>query len=299
MRRLVARYHVDLALVGVACVWGLTFVTVKDAVETYPPFSFMAARFAIAALVLGAIFPRAVGRLDRKVWGAGALAGLVLTVGYVGQTLGLMSIEASRAGFITGTFVVITPILQFLLLRRRVGRFAITGVVLATVGLWLLTSVDGGGWGLGDSLTLLAATGFSFHMIVLGAVSARYPVEQLTFVQMVVATVLCSGAALVLERPLALPSTGNVWFALVLTGVLASAAAFWVQTYAQRHISPTRTALILITEPVFAGLFGFVLLGERLGVPGWAGSALIFGGMLVSEVAGNLHRAREKLPLET
>ncbi len=135
-------------------------------------------------------------------------------------------------------------------------------------------------------------------MIVLGAVSGRHPVEALTLVQMVTVTVACGAVALMTE-PVALPPNGGVWFALLLTGVLASAVAFTVQTYAQRHISPTRTALVLISEPVFAGLFGFLLLSERLGLKGWAGSALILAGMLVSEIAGNLKRAKERLLLET
>lgn len=298
MRRLVARYHVDLALAGVAAVWGLTFVTVKDAVSQYPPFLFMTLRFAIAGLALAIMFPKAVRRIDGPAMAAGALAGFVLAIGYVGQTLGLMEIAASRAGFITGTFVVITPLLQFLVLRRRVSAWALAGVVFATAGLWLLSTDGGGSWTRGDSLTLLAATGFSAHMIVLGAVSRKHRVEVLTLVQMVTVTVFCAAVAILVE-PLSLPPNASVWGALALTGVLASAGAFWIQTYAQRHISPTRTALILISEPVFAGLFGFALLAERLGLQGWAGSALILAGMLVSEVAGNLKRGRERVPLET
>lgn len=294
----IRRYHVDLALIGVAAVWGFTFVTVKEAVEQYPPFSFMALRFAIAALALACLFPSSLRRLDRGVVSAGLVAGSVLAVGYVGQTLGLMSIGASRAGFITGTFVVMTPVLQFVVLRRRVSPWVAAGAASATLGLWLLTAGGGGGWGVGDSLTLLAALGFSVHMIVLGVVSKRYPATTLTLVQMATAAALCASAAVFLETPLALPSGRQVWGALAVTGLLASAGAFWIQTYAQRHISPARTALILINEPVFAGLFGFFLLGERLDLAGWTGSALIFIGMLVSEVVSNLSRATEDLPIE-
>lgn len=299
MRKLVARYHVDVALVGVAAVWGFTFVTVKDAVEVYPPYSFMAIRFAIAAVALAVIFPRSLAKLNRRLVGAGALAGVVLALGYVGQTLGLMEISASRAGFITGMFIVITPLLQFALLRRKVGPWSLAGVVAATTGLWLLTGAGGGGWTNGDSLTLLAAASFSAHMIVLGAVSGRYPTDALTLVQLLTVALVTGVAAVFTERPLALPSETSVWVALLVTGVVASAIAFAVQTYAQRHISPTRTALILITEPVFAGLFGFALLAERLTLLGWVGSGLILTGMLVSEIGGNLHRAREKLLIET
>jgi drug/metabolite transporter (DMT)-like permease len=297
MRRLVSRYAVDLALVGVAAVWGFTFVTVKEAVSSYPPFSFLAVRFVIACLALLVLFPRIAWRLSLKGVGAGAAAGAFLTIGYVGQTLGLMEIDASRAGFITGMFVVITPILQLLVLRRPPHAYALAGVTLATTGLALL-SLDGtGGWSFGDTFVLAGAVGFSGHFIVLGAVSRKHPIEVLAFAQVLTTAIACAGAALVVEDLVA-PTGVSLWTALVVTGVIATAVAFAVQTYAQRHVSPTRTALILITEPVFAGLFGFLLAGEVLGVWGWVGSGLIFSGMLVSEVFGNLRRAKEPLPLD-
>jgi drug/metabolite transporter (DMT)-like permease len=290
---------VDLALVGVAAVWGLTFVMVKDAVALYPPFSFLALRFAIACVALFAIFPGIVRRFSRRALLAGVPAGLFITGGYVFQTLGLMGTGATRTGFITGMAVVLTPVLQVLVLRRRPHAYAVAGVALATTGLWLL-SWDGaaGGWTAADTLVLLGAFCFACHWIALGAVSAKHPVDVLTMVQLAFAFLACGLVAALMERPLALPGQASVWVALVVTGVVASAAAFAIQTYALRYISPTRVALILITEPVFAGFFGFVLLGERLAATGLVGSALILGGMLVSEVLGNLHRAKEPLPLE-
>jgi drug/metabolite transporter (DMT)-like permease len=299
VRHRVARYSVDLALVGVAAVWGLTFVMVKDAVALYPPFSFLTLRFAIACVALFAIFPGIVRRWSRSAVLAGLPAGLFITGGYVLQTLGLMGTGATRTGFITGMAVVLTPILQVLVLRRMPHAYAIAGVALATGGLWLL-SWDGGtgGWTYADTLVLAGAFCFACHWIALGAVSSRHPVDVLTMVQLAFAAVACGIVAIVMERPLALPPEASVWLALAVTGVFASAGAFAIQTYALRYISPTRVALILITEPVFAGFFGFLLLGERLAAAGWVGSALILGGMLVSEVLGNLRRAKEPLPLE-
>ncbi len=298
MRRVIARYQVDLALVAVAAVWGLTFVMVKDAVDRYPPFLFLALRFAIASGALLLVFPGILKRFEGRDVVAGLPAGVFITAGYVFQTLGLMDTGATRAGFITGMAVVMTPILQVLILRTRPSSGAIAGVGFATAGLWLLT---GGGpgetWSSGETLVLVAALCFALHWIVLGKVSASHHVDVLTLVQLLTA-VLITGSVAVLTEPLGMPPDLGVWIALLVTGVLASTAAFAIQTYALRHISPTRVALILINEPVFAGIFGFILLGERLGAAGWLGSGLILAGMLLSEVVGNLHRSKERLPLE-
>ncbi len=212
----------------------------------------------------------------------GVLAGVFLTIGYIFQTWGLQGTTASKAAFITGMFVVITPILQAVLLRRVPGWATSVGVVLAVAGLWLLSAADGGGWTAGDTRVLLCAVAYSAHMIVLGSWGRGHDAGALTFVQIVVVGGVCAVVSLATE-PLALPSDSSVWVALLVTGVFASAVAFAVQTYAQRTIPPARTALILISEPAFGGLFGW-LAGEALGVRGLAGAVLILGGMVMAEV---------------
>ena len=277
------RWLVTLALLGVAAVWGATFVMVKNAVSTYPVFGFLFWRFAIASVAFVVLFPRTFRLFRPGTVKVGLLAGLLLTAGYVFQTWGLQGTSPSKAAFITGMFVVITPFLQAVVLRRPPSWPAWLGIAASVVGLWLLSGGASGGWNAGDTRVLLCAVAYSAHMIVLGSLGREHDSRPLTFVQLAVCCVLCGGASLVLERP-APPSTASLWIALLVTGVFASAVAFAVQTYAQRLISPTRTALILIMEPAFGGLFGWLLAGEVLGLRGWSGAALILGGMAAGEV---------------
>lgn len=282
------RYGIELALVAVAAVWGGTFVMVKDAVARYPFYGFLGLRFAIGVAAFLVMFPRSLKRFHRGTLAVGLLAGAFMCAGYVFQTWGLQGTNASKAAFITGMFVVITPVLQFGLLRRAPGWPAIGGVAFAVVGMWLLSGASAGGWGLGESRVLLCAVAYSAQMIVLGGPGRKHDVLALTLVQLATTGIVCGAISAVVERP-SLPSDASVWVALVVTGVFGSAVAFAVQTYAQRHLSPTRTALILIMEPVFGGIFGYFFAHDVLGVRGWAGAALVFVGMLVSEVIGALN----------
>lgn len=290
------RTLITLALIGVAVVWGGTFVMVKDAVAGYPLYSFLGWRFVVATVAFIAIFPGSVKRLTSGTLRIGVLAGVFLTAGYIFQTWGLQATSASKAAFVTGMFVVITPLMQAVLLKRPPKAWTIAGVVLSFIGLWLLSGGSVGGWNVGDTRVLLCAIAYSAHMIVLGGPGRRYSVTGLTLVQL--ATVaLATGAMALLTEHAPLPTEGSLIFALLVTGVLASAVAFAVQTYAQQLISPTKTALILITEPVFGGVFGW-LAGESLGIRGLAGSALILAGMILAEVVGTIAAPSEHVELE-
>lgn len=278
------RWLVTAALVGVAIVWGSTFVMVKEAVAAYPPWSFMGLRFVVATASFLILFPSTLRRFTPGLVRVGLIAGLLMTAGYVFQTLGLARTSASKAAFITGMFVVITPLMQAVILRRMPRWTSWLGVGAAVVGLWLLTGGSTlGGWNSGDSLVLVCAAAYSGHMIALGSIGRRFDARPLALVQLATAAVVCGAVGLVTEHP-GLPTTPSVWIALAITGVLASAVAFAVQTYAQKHLSPTRTALILICEPAFGGVFGWLLAGEVLGTRGIAGAVLILAGMAASEV---------------
>lgn len=282
MRATVERYWVQLALIGVAIVWGSTFIMVKGAVAEYPLYAFLGLRFGIATVAFAALFPRAFKRFKPGTLKVGLLAGACLTVGYVFQTWGLQDTAASKAAFITGMFVVITPALQAVFLRRVPGWATMTGIALAVVGLWLLSGAGGGGWNVGDTRVLICAFGYAAHMIVLGAYGGDHDVTSLTLVQLATVGLVCGAISLTTENA-GLPTEQSVWVALLVTSLLASAAAFAIQTYAQRTIPPARTALILITEPAFGGLFGW-LAGEALGLRGLAGALCILGGMVLAEV---------------
>jgi drug/metabolite transporter (DMT)-like permease len=279
--------------VGVAIVWGGTFVMVKDAVARYPFYGFLGWRFWVAVIAFVAIFPKTLIRLKSSTIGVGLLAGAFLCAGYIFQTWGLQDTSASKAAFITGMFVVITPIMQAVILRRLPRGATALGAMVAVAGLWLLSGGAQGGWNVGDTRVLLCAVAYSAHMIVLGSLGRDHEVMPLTLVQLVTTAVVCTGISLATE-PFALPPDTYVWGAIALTGVVASAIAFAVQTYAQRHISPSRTALILISEPAFGGLFGW-LAGEALGITGLAGAALILGGMALAEVVASRNPAEETI----
>jgi drug/metabolite transporter (DMT)-like permease len=284
----VGAYRWELAMVAVTAVWGSTFVLVRDAVAQVPPFAFIAYRFLAAALLLAAIRPRlaAVGAPELA---AGAVAGLALFAGYGFQTVGLQYTTASNAGFITGLSVVLTPLLAGLLLRQSPGRWPVAGALLATVGLGLL-SLQALEVRRGDALVLGCAVAFATHILLLGRYAPRLSTYRLAIVQMATAG-LCGLVWAGVAGDLVVPGTAEVWIALAITSVAASAAAFLIQTRAQREVSPTRTAVIFTMEPVFAGLFGFLLAGERLSARGWLGAGLILAGMLVAELGGRLPAA--------
>jgi drug/metabolite transporter (DMT)-like permease len=280
----VGAYRWELAMVAVTAVWGSTFVLVRDAVAQVPPFAFIAYRFLAAALLLAAIRPRlaAVGAPELA---AGAVAGLALFAGYGFQTVGLQYTTAS----ITGLSVVLTPLLAGLLLRQSPGRWPVAGALLATVGLGLL-SLQALEVRRGDALVLGCAVAFATHILLLGRYAPRLSTYRLAIVQMATAG-LCGLVWAGVAGDLVVPGTAEVWIALAITSVAASAAAFLIQTRAQREVSPTRTAVIFTMEPVFAGLFGFLLAGERLSARGWLGAGLILAGMLVAELGGRLPAA--------
>jgi drug/metabolite transporter (DMT)-like permease len=288
------RFLVSSALVAVAAVWGATFVMVKNAIAAYPVYSFLGLRFAIASVAFVVLFPSTLRRFGPGTVRDGLTAGVFLTLGYVFQTLGLARTSPSKAAFITGMFVVITPFLQAVVLRRMPRWPAWLGVAASVAGLWLLSGgVVGGGWNTGDTYVLACAAAYSGHILALGTLGRRHDPRPFALVQLVMAAVVCGLVGMVTEGK-GLPSSQDVWVALVVTGVVASAIAFAVQTYAQRHLSPTRTAIILITEPAFGGLFGWLLGNEVLGLRGWAGAALIIAGMFASEVLAVLTARRDE-----
>ena len=272
-----------LALVAVTAVWGLTFVQVKDAVALYPLFAFLAVRFAIATVVLAPPAARPLRALPRAGWTAGTGLGLLLALGYWLQTAGLERTTVSNAGFITGLYVVFTPLAAVALFRIRIAAIVWAGVALSTAGLALLSGV-GGGDGIGDLLVLAGSAAYSLQIALMERYAPRYDPLAFTFVEMLAAFVGFTIVAVALGQ-IELPRGWTVWGALLVTGIFASALGFLVQTWAQRRTSATRTALAFAMEPVWAAIFGFWLAGDRLGAVAWVGAALIMGGILVAEPA--------------
>lgn len=270
-----------LALVVVTAVWGYTFVPMKDAVAVYPLFAFLAVRFLIAAAVLAVPAAPRLRSLGRRGAVAGTGLGLLLALGYWLQTAGLERTTVSNAGFITGLYVVFTPLLGFVLFRTRVGRTIWVGVALALAGLAMLSGVGAGDPG-GDLLVLLGSGAYSLQIALMERYAPRYDALAFTQAEMIAAF---AGFAVVTVAvgDVELPRGATVWFALLVTGIFASALGFLVQTWAQRQLSAARTALAFALEPVWAGLFGFWLAGDRLGALGWGGCAVIMAGIVVAE----------------
>jgi drug/metabolite transporter (DMT)-like permease len=278
----------ELALVGIAAIWGLTFTMVQDAVEQMPVLVFLGYRFTAAALLVAVVFRKQLGRLSRDGWRAGLLMGVFLTASYVLQTFGLEETSASNTGFITGLFVVITPVLAAVFLRERIGAVGWAAAVVSSIGLYLLSGTEGFDV-RGDGLVLFCAVAVAGHILVTSRGARNHDAGALLVVQLGVCGLSCLVAGAFVDG-LEVPRGGSVWLALVVTAVFASALGFFVQTYAQKHAPPARTALILATEPAFAGLFGYLLAGDRLGPTAWLGAALIMAAIVAVELLPRLRR---------
>jgi drug/metabolite transporter (DMT)-like permease len=272
-----------LALIAVTAVWGVTFVQVKDAVALYPLFAFLAVRFAIATATLALPAAKRVRDLGRGGLAGGAFLGLLLAAGYVLQTAGLQRTTVSSTGFITGMYVVLTPLIALVLYRTRSGLAAWAGVLLATAGLAMLSGIHAGSV-TGDLLVLAGAVVYSLQIVLMERYAPRYDALAFTFVEMAAACLGLLAVALALGD-LRVPHGWTVWGALLVTGVFASALGYLVQTWAQRRTSATRTALAFTMEPVWTAFFGYTLAGDRLGALGWGGCAAIMAGIVLAEPA--------------
>jgi drug/metabolite transporter (DMT)-like permease len=272
-----------LVLVAVTAVWGVTFVQVKDAVAIYPLFAFLALRFGIATCTLAVPAAARVASLGRAGVGAALFAGSLVGGGYALQTAGLERTSVSSTGFITGMYVVLTPLLALAVFRTRIGAAGWGGVVLATLGLALLSGLHRGS-AVGDLLVLAGAAVFSLQIVLMERYAPRYDAIAFTLLEMVAAFVGLLAVA-VATGQLAVPHGWTVWGALLVTGVFASALAFLAQTWAQRRATATQTALAFSLEPVWTAFFGFTLAGDRLGTVAWVGCLAIMAGILVAEPA--------------
>ncbi|MFB3880773.1 MAG: DMT family transporter [Armatimonadota bacterium] len=273
----------DLSLLAITAVWGFTFPAVKRALEAADPFSFLAARFALAAVVVAVVFRRRALRANARTIGLSAFVGVWLTAGYALQTVGLVYTTASKSAFITGLFVVLVPVLSLAVSRTRPGLTSIAAVALASAGIYLLASPTRGAVNIGDVLTIGCALAFALHIVVAERVAPRLDAVQLAFWQIATTAALCLVFSLVSpERRL--PFTAWTVTALLVTGVMATAVAFVVQMWAQQRTSATHVAVIFAGEPLFAALFSWLVQGEVLSGLRMVGGALILGGILLSQL---------------
>ena len=266
------------ALLSVSAAWGMAFVVMKDAIERQSINNFLFTRFSLAVIVMIALKPSIIRQFDRDLILRAGSAGIFLGLGYIFQTLGLARTGAAITGFVTGLYVVFTPLLAYFFLKERLTKLIWSCVFIATVGLGLL-SIRGFSVGIGEMLVLASAFFFAAHIITLGKWSSGRDVYAMTIVQLAMCALL-SGLASIPEGYSAPPDSG-VWAVVVFTAVVCTAVAFVVQTWSQAHMTTTKVAVILTMEVVFAALFAIIFGGERLTLQATLGGLMVLTAMFM------------------
>ena len=275
------------ALVGVTAVWGWTFLIVKDAIQVMPVMDFLAVRFTLAAVVMFALRPTCLRHMSRRGWWRGIILGILLGLAYITQTQGLLYTSPAISGFITGMSVVFTPLVAWLLLRQKIGPRTWLAVALACIGLGLL-SLHGWSFGAGELLTLACAIFIASHIIGLGQWSAEHETYGLALIQ--IATVAIISLIAAAPGGITMPPDVEVWRTIGITAILATAVAFFVQTWAQSLVSPTHAAVVLTMEPVFAGVFSIAFGGEKVTLRIILGALCILAAMFIIQLKSRPRR---------
>lgn len=287
----------------VSFAWGATFVVIKNALAEVSPLLFNALRMTLAAAILGGLFFRGFRPYSRASVMAGIRVGIFLWLGYEFQTTGLRLTTPSKSAFLTGVSVVLVPVFLVLFWRRKINSWTTLGVIAAFAGLFLLT-VPGGAGGLGnwasvnrgDGLTMGCAVAFAFQIIFMGRATREHDFRQIAFLQAATAAV-----AMLITAPLGEKSfilwTPRVLWAIAVTAVFCTAAAFTIQAWAQQFTPATHIALIFALEPVFAWITSYLVLAEHLGMRATVGALLILAGILVAELKATPDRPGEPASL--
>jgi drug/metabolite transporter (DMT)-like permease len=278
-----------VALVAVTAIWGSTFSLSKDLLTRIAVTDYLALRFLTAALVVGLVRPRLLLRMDRRVISVGATLGLLYFTGQFLQFIGLQHTAATVSAFVVSMYVVFTPLVSAVLLRSRPERVTVIATVLAGAGVATM-SLRGYALGLGELLTLFAAFVYALHILALGRWTTGRTAYALTFVQLLTMG-LCFLAVSSVDG-LHGPQRGD-WLTFLYLAVVAGAVAMLVQTWAQAHVSSSRAAVLMVLEPVWAAIFGFVLWREEVDLRTIVGGALVLGAMLlvVSKPRGTMGTA--------
>lgn len=266
-----------------AC-WGSTFFLIHDLLERVPVTDFLSIRFIIASLAMVAVAPRAMGKLNPTKRKHAIVLGLLYGGAQVLQTAGLAHTAASLSGFITGFYVVATPFFAALILRSRITGMTWVAVFVAIAGIGILTLGDVGGHqiGYGEALTFVAALIYALHIVGLGAWSTASDAIGMAIIQAIVIAVITTIAAL--PGGITLPDRSGDWLSIIYMAVFAGALALLGQTWAQAHLPPTRSAIIMSMEPVFATFFAVLFGGEALTLKIFTGGGLVVAAMLIVEL---------------
>jgi drug/metabolite transporter (DMT)-like permease len=298
---LTAQRRAELLLLSATVIWGSTFIVTKGLLDVATPLIYTSVRFLLGGALIAAIFPRRVlaGRGPALV--PGIILGLLLFAGFALQTIGLQTTTASKSAFFTGMLVVFTPLFHaaaqrwMSLPRKSLLAGNLLGVVMATAGLYLLTSPEGGGFAAGDAMTLVAAALFAVYIIYLDAIPGGIDAMSLTFVIFISCGIAGGAGALLVEEIRLVPGP-DLFIPLAYLTLFATVIALGIQNRYQADTTPTRAAVIFSLEPVLAAGFAYIIGGESLGPAGMAGAAIIFCGLILSELSESIPILRMPVP---
>jgi drug/metabolite transporter (DMT)-like permease len=284
-------YWAIIALFGVTFAWGAAFVLMKDAIDEQPVFDFLATRFTLATVVMIAIRPQVLKAIDKKLLFRGSLLGVMLGLAYITQTIGLDLTTAAITGFLTGLYVIFTPILFWMIYRKKVQGKVLIGSITAFIAL-LFISFNGFSLDAAQVWLIACAVLFAGHIVGLSVWSTAKDIYPLTVIQLGAGSIVCWMGAL--ADGYQAPPNASVWGVVVFTAVFATAAAFLVQTWAQSIMDPSRVAIILTTEVIFAAAIAVAVGQEVLALRVVIGGALMVIAMLIVEWPDK----KSKSPLE-
>ncbi|MDY0082946.1 MAG: DMT family transporter [Ignavibacteriaceae bacterium] len=295
------KYFGETALFSMTIVWGATFALMKDAFTDISPALFVGIRFTLATLLIIPFTFKRLKSINKQTFIAGSILGVFYFAGFATQTIGLNLTTATKSGFITGTFVVFIPILQLIIERRKPGWFNLISIVLVLIGLLMLSSGGnniisfvhklGSDFNTGDLLTLVCAVLFAFQVVYVDVFTRKYDYLPMVFVQLLITAVggflLASVFSVTSLETVRFSLTGNLIFAILYTSVFASVLATIIQLKYQKVVSPTKAGIIYSIEPIFAAVFAYFLLNEKISNFGLIGCVLIFSGLILSEIFSN------------
>ncbi|WP_028304105.1 DMT family transporter [Oceanospirillum maris] len=292
----------DLMLLITAAIWGFAFVAQRVGMDHVGPLTFNAARFLLGAVsLLPLLFilkptpiKPAEGKFRLNLMQGGLIAGSLLFMGATLQQVGLQYTTAGKAGFITGLYIVLVPMLA-LIWGQRTGRNTWIGAILAVVGLYLLSITDDFSLSYGDLLQLIGALFWAGHVLIIGWLSPQADALRLSIVQFFTCGLISLGAALFMESP-TFANLGSAWLPIAYAGLLSVGVAYTMQVFAQKTAPASHAAIILSLEAVFAVIGGYLLLDERLDMQGLVGCGLMLTGMLISQIPiGKIKKPNTKI----
>jgi drug/metabolite transporter (DMT)-like permease len=286
------RIHAELALAFCTLLWGSTFVVVKNSLDHSSVFVFLALRFTLAGICMVAFRPRVFRALRRDEVFAGVRLGFFMFCGYAFQTAGLRYTTASNSGFITGSSVVLVPLILMLFWGKHVTLWVYLGTVAAGAGLYFLTVPASGAAHLnrGDVLTFFAAVSYAVHIILVGQYAREHSAAAMSVLQVLACAVMAwltaFGAHAIRWQPMRFASSHELWIGIAVCALFATAVAFSLQLWAQQYTTPSHAAILFTLEPVFAAITSYLVLGERLGLRSVAGAGMVLVGILAAELLG-------------